>query len=395
RGHGRPVVGRWLDGGNAAQWIGSNRAILVSGVLIVSLFAVTFVGSNRIELNDQYSKYFSEDLEFRRDTDFARSRLNGIINIDFNIESSGQTEVIAPAALGEVEAFANWLRTQPSVTYVHSPVNLFKKLNQNFHNDDERYFSIPDTREMVAQYLLILELSLPRGQDTSNFITLDKSAIKLSAITSDLTAAESRELRVAAENWFRQNSAVGLTAEGMSTHLMFAYVSQNNIEGMLRGVPLALLGIAMILGWSFHSFWIGAAALISITLPIAASFGIWGLLYGQIGTAAAVVAAVAVGIVVDDTVHFLTRYHDAKATDLSNRESSIKALRRSGPAIITSSLILTLGFFILSFSTFKVNQNMGGLMVIVTVVALIFVLIILASIFAAQTNKITESKNAV
>ena len=198
---------------------------------------------------------------------------------------------------------------------------------------------------------------------------------------------------MAAENWFQKHSAAGLTAEGMSTHLMFAYVSQNNIEGMLRGVPLALFAIAIILGWSFRSVPIGAAALVSITFPIASSFGIWGLLYGQVGTAAAVVAAVAVGIVVDDTVHFLTRYRDANLSGHSNRESAIKALQNSGPAITTSSLILTLGFLILSFSAFKVNQNMGGLMVIVTIVALFFVLVMLATIFAAQASKTRNSKN--
>ncbi len=176
---------------------------------------------------------------------------------------------------------------------------------------------------------------------------------------------------------------------------MFAYISKRNIDSMLRGNAIAIILIAVIMALALRSFGMGALSILPNAVPILMAFGLWALMVGQVGMASATVTATALGIVVDDTVHLLTKYLRGRREKGFNAEDAIRyAFRTVGPAILTTTLILTTGFAILAASTFKINAEMGLLTAMAIALALVFDFLFLPALLMLGKDR-TETENAV
>ena len=141
---------------------------------------------------------------------------------------------------------------------------------------------------------------------------------------------------------------------------MFSYISQRNIESMMRGTSVAIFLIAIIMIFALKSIRMGLISMIPNGLPILAAFGAWGVFIGEVGFSAAAVTVISLGIVIDDTVHFLTKFLRAqKEKGLNGADSVRYAFETVGVAIIANTIILAFGFAILTFSAFKINAEMG------------------------------------
>lgn len=115
----------------------------------------------------------------------------------------------------------------------------------------------------------------------------------------------------------------------------------------------------------------GAISLIPNLIPAVMAFGVWGLIDGEINMAISMVTGMTLGIIVDDTVHFMSKYLRARREKNLNPEDAVRfAFSSVGVALVVTSLILVAGFFVLSFSAFGLNSSMGKLTVITIVFAL-------------------------
>ena len=153
---------------------------------------------------------------------------------------------------------------------------------------------------------------------------------------------------------------------------MFAYISKRNIESMLLGTLVAVFMISGVILIALRDVRLGLLSLVPNLLPVALAFGIWGLFVGQVNMAVAIVAGMALGVVVDDSVHFLTKYQIArKELMLSSRDAVISAFNGVGTALVVTTIILVAGFAILAQSSFGVNSYMAMLTAIALVIALI------------------------
>jgi predicted RND superfamily exporter protein len=154
---------------------------------------------------------------------------------------------------------------------------------------------------------------------------------------------------------------------------MFAYITERNVQNMITATILAIAVIALIMVFALRSFSLGLLSLIPNGLPILATFGAWALLVGEVGFSVATVASISLGIVVDDTVHFLSKYVRARDERGLTVEDSIRyAFRNVGMAIVVNTIILTVGFFVMTLSSFKPNFDMG----LMTIIAIVFALIL-------------------
>ncbi|MCH8203135.1 MAG: MMPL family transporter [Proteobacteria bacterium] len=344
------------------------RSILViMGAASLALFALI----PTIELNDQWVEYFDERIEFRNDSEFAIANLNGPYIIEYSMEAIEAGGISNPEYLENLETFTAWLRTQPEVAHVFSYTDIIKRLNKNLNGDDPEFYRIPDERQLAAQYLLLYELSLPYGLDLNNRINIDKSATRVSATLVNVSTAELRTFVDRSQAYVASHLPPYMVGKATSASVMFSYISQRNIEGMLKGNVVAVIVIAGIMILALRSFAIGAMSIIPNAVPILMAFGVWALLVGQIGMAASVVAATSLGIVVDDTVHFLTKYLRGRREKGLNRPDAIRyAFETVGQAIILTTIILTFGFAVLATSTFLINAQMGLLTALTIVIAL-------------------------
>mgnify|MGYP003309603885 FL=1 len=240
------------------------------------------------------------------------------------------------------------------------------------HGDDPSWYSLPSSRELAAQYLLLYELSLPFGLDLNNQINIDRSAARFTVTTENIDTEDLKDLANRSEAWLRENTPSHMWAEGSGGSIMFAYISERNIRSMLFGTSIAILLIGLTLVIALRSVKIGTLSMIPNLVPMLLAFGFWGVTVGQINVSSAIVAAICLGIVVDDSVHFLSKYLRAMREKGLNAENAVHyAFSTVGKAMVTTSIILILGFLVLMLSTFQVNVTFGLLSAITIGLALI------------------------
>lgn len=177
--------------------------------------------------------------------------------------------------------------------------------------------------------------------------------------------------------WLAENKPAAITSEHSSHTLLFAHVGVRSIASLLQGAFAAFLVIAVMLAIMFRSALVGLVSLLPNLLPIGAAFGCWALLNGKISMGLAGVSAMAIGIIVDDTVHFLYHYIQGVRQHGCKERSLRETFSQSMSGIVISSVLLMLGFLVLSFSTFEKNAQMGILTGMTIGLALLFDLLLL------------------
>lgn len=348
------------------------------GATGVALLFIAFIPRN--DLNDDTVEYFDERLPLRQAFDFVQQNLTGIDTIAYSLPAGAPDGIYDPAYLKRVEAFADWWKRQPEVTHVSTFVDVVKRLNRTMHGDDPAYYRLPDERALIAQYVLLYELSLPQGLDLNDSVTFDKSATRLSVNIANTRSKELLEIEARAQQWFAEN-APEMQTYGSSLSIMFAHLGQENIYGMMRGTVLALVLIAVTLIVFLRSWKFGLLSLLPNAFPAAIAFGIWGLTSGQVNLAVAGVFSITLGIVVDNTIHFFSKYLYARRQMGRMPEDAIRyAFSTVGAALLVTTAALALGFLVLAQSDFALNASMGTMTAMVVVIALAFDLLFLPSL---------------
>ena len=366
------------------------RKPLIFGWAAVAVAMVLAIPRN--ELNDVLVHFFDESVEFRRDTDFMDERLSGNTVLDYSLEAPTSGGVTDPLFLTDVSNFAEWFREQPSVRNVSVITDTFRQLNQSMHGDAEDAYRIPETRELAAQYLLLYELSLPLGLDLNNQIDTTRSATRMTVSAETLYSRDLLDLNARAEAWHQENAThiAGINSTGPSA--LFAYIGQRNIQAMLIGTLVVLLAISAILLFALRSLRLGLVSVVPNVLPAVMGFGIWGLAVGQVGLSLSVVAAMTIGIVVDDTVHFLAKYRRARRDYGHDPENAVRyAFETAGRALFTTTLVLVAGFLIFAFSPFIPTAQVGVLVAMIIGFALIADLSLLPALLTTVDRSSEEA----
>ncbi len=355
----RSISAEWFD--RFSLFVIAKRKILLIITSLITIFLAS--GILQLELTDNWLKYFDKRYQFREDTDFVTDNLTGILTFEYSLNSGSENGVSNPDYLQKVENFAEWFRQQPEVLHVQSFTDIMKRLNKNMNADDPEYFRLPDSSELAAQYLLLYELSLPFGRDLNNRIDVGKSSTRLTVSLDTLTASQQQDLDTRAQSWLNAN-APDMVTEASGVTIVFAHLSQRNIKSMLSGTIIAMAIISLILIVVFRSLRIGLISLIPNFIPAALSLGLWGYLVGRVGLAGSVMTAFAFGIIVDDTIHFLTSYLKARRDDKSPADAIRATFQHVGHALWTTSLVLASGFLVFATSGFEVSWVLGVLVML-------------------------------
>ncbi|NOZ11571.1 MAG: MMPL family transporter [Gammaproteobacteria bacterium] len=351
------------------DFVVGRRVPLFWGMMALSLIIVSFIP--RLELDDRFIQWFDESIPFRVDTDFATANLTGPYVLEFSIESGETGGISEPEYLKQLESFTVWLRAQPEITHVNSLIHVMKRLNKSMHGDDPGWYRLPDRRELAAQYLLLYEMSLPYGLDLNSQINLDKSATRLTVTLDTLPQKQIIEVIERTESWLAENMPPPMQAKATGTIVMFVNLAMRNIIGMLGGTALAFVLISLTLVLALRSIRLGLISLIPNFLPVLVTFGLWAIFVGEIGIIASMITATSMGLIVDDTVHILSKYHRAKREHSISTHDAIRySFSHVGKALWVTTLIMIAGFSVLAFSSYKLNVDMGVLTVMAVAVAL-------------------------
>ena len=353
-----------------ADFVITRHRLLLWGMLGFSAIMAVLAMQNVV--NDRFSETISKPSEFRDDNEMLDSQFGGLYNIDFNLRAGDEGGISEPEYLQHVDDFATWLRAQPEVMNVFTYADTIKRLNQNMHGNNPEYYRIPESRELAAQYLLLYEMSLPYGLDINNVVNSEKSATRLlvsfpSADTNDVI-----ELRERMLNWQQEHLPPTMQHSGTGYTIMWSMLGRRALISSIYSSIIALLLISGLLIVVLRSFRYGLISLIPNLLPAAVGFGLWAMVNGELNMALMNVMVITIGIVVDDTVHFLSKYQRAREEEGADAENAVRyAFRSVGPALWVTTLVLVSGFLMMSLSQFTPNSTMGMLTAIVLVAALI------------------------
>ena len=322
------------------------------------------------EVNDVSTEYFASSTDFGKSVEKRAETLNGSQGIDFALYTGQEGGVNDPAFIEIMRDFSAWLEQQPEVDHVATLSDTYKRLNKNMHGDDQSWYQIPEDRELAAQYLLLYEMSLPYGLDLNNQLNIDKSAVRLTVTIKNVGSREMVALEDRAREWMAENGPdIRLTAASPS--LMFAHIGETNMKSMIKSIFLAFVIISGILVFALKSLRLGLISLLPNILPALVGFGFWSLISGEINLALSIVSSMTLGIIVDDTVHFLSKYQYARKDGMDAEAAVRYAFASVGRALMITTIVLALGFSMLMFSAFRLNSDMGMATSLVIVIALI------------------------
>ena len=231
-----------------------------------------------------------------------------------------------------------------------------KRLNKNMNGDNPAFYRLPENSRLAAQYLLLYELSVPFGMDLNNRINVAKSATRMTVTLKRLKSEELRALEARGQKWLSAN-APGLAKEASGYSLIFAHLAIRNTLSMLWGTLIGMILISLILIGIFKSLRLGLISLVPNLIPAAMAFGVWGYLYSEVGPAGSLVTAIAFGIVVDDTIHFMSKYLKGRREGLSASDAVRTTFRSVGFALFSTTSILVLGFLVFATSGFAIHLD--------------------------------------
>ncbi|MBD3668105.1 MAG: MMPL family transporter [Kangiella sp.] len=399
----------WMD--SFADFVVNKRKVLLPVMAVISIAIIAAIPKN--ELNDEFVKYFDESIDFRVDSDYTAENLTGLYTAFYSIDTKTGSGIHEPEFMAMLKDFVEFAEQQPEVLHVQSYTDVMKRLNKSMNGDREECYALPkpsldkgcnavlledgevadlDTliRELTAQYTLIYETSLPRGMDINNQVNSDKSGTRIQIALENLSSVQVLNLEERFSQWFEKN-APQMEISGSSPAIMFAHIGQNNIYSMLKGTAWALVLISLLLIFALRSLKLGMLSLIPNIVPMAVAFGIWGLFQGQIGMGLSVVTGMTLGIVVDDTVHFLSKYLRARREKGLDKEAAVKyAFHTVGMALTVTTIVLVLGFLVLGMSHYVMNSHMGILTAITLAVALIIDFLLLPPLLMLGGKKLKD-----
>ena len=314
-------------------------------VPVISCFLMAFIPLNKT--NDNPLEFYSERYTTSAaDSKWISQRIGGTFPVSYELNSQGI--VSDPEFLREVDKFSEWLASNKEVLHVSSLSKIMKNLNKTLHGKQEEWNIIPTEPDLSAQYLFFYEMSLPYGLDLTNSISQNKESIKLVASLKELGSLEYREFAKKVENYASQNMPEDMVSIGTGTRPIFAFMSNMLITQLTYALGIGIVLITATIILFFRSIRYGMLTSVTNLLPIGVAFGIWAIVSGEISMLVGIGMGTTLGIIVDFTVHFLSKYlHARRQKNLSAEEAVEYAFETVGFALIITSFSLILGFLVL------------------------------------------------
>jgi predicted RND superfamily exporter protein len=343
------------------------RAVVLAAL---TLSCLSLLGWTGLRVNTDFLSYFPENTSIRRDVDDFHQSLGGGVLFYVVVDAGRSHGATEPAVLRAIVQLQEFLMSTGKVDKTVSVADFLRTMHREMNGGDPAFEVIPPTRDLVAQYLLLLE-----GTDLSRYLDFDASSVNI-VVNHHVRSSWELASLLAQLDAFRATLdpalTVGVTGENILIHNAADVMVINEITSFIY----AFAFIGLIHAWLFKSFTAAVLSLIPNVIPIFAGFGLMGLMGVPLNTGTAMVATVAIGIAVDDTVHFVDAFRRHLAATGDAATAVLLTLQSQGRPIIYVSLTLAAGFLVLTASNFVPTRNFGMFSAIVMLVAMLTELVL-------------------
>ncbi len=370
--------------------IGARKVILIAtGLLLLpSLYFLT-----KVEVDTNFVRNFKEDAPIRKGLEYFDQTYKGALSLEFMLDSGKEEGIKDPAFLQRALEFQQYVTSLEGSGKATSVMNYLMKINQVMHDDNPEYFKVPETRNMVGQYLLLYSSSGP-DEDLTDLMDFSGQRMRISVLFA-VAPSKITKQRVEAIEAYAATHFPDLNIKTSGRAVLFNNMDTYVLQGLSSSFAISLLLITICFFVLLRSFKYGMMALIPNVLPIIMAGAVMGLFGIYLDFATLMIAATTLGIAVDDTIHFMSSYVKYRKENCDHEKAIVQTFRSNGPAIISTSIILTIGFSMLMFSSFVPNIFMGAIGVLVILFALIGDLVLLPALIPPRNSMKEEIKSDI
>lgn len=332
--------------------------ILAVGAVVLSVAAA---GVGRVRVDTDFLKFFWPHERIRQDVEFIENRLCGTQDLSLSVRAPTVGAFKDPAALAVLEDLQTFAAGLPRVDVTTSLVDYLKDMNMSFYDEDPRRSVLPATRRLVEQFLLLYN-----ADDLEDFVTPDFRHARIMIHLSEHSLGRLGEIARRIE---AHTAALDTPFEIKITGYMAQEINTARVivEDQAKNLFQSVASIGLVMWLVLRSFRLALLFLMPNLFPIVLNFGLMGYTGVALDTGTALIAAAAFGIVVDDTVHFMMDYRERRRGGDGVEPAVLSVMREKGEAVLTSFLVLTLGFGVLLLSRFVPIFHFGLLNVFVLV----------------------------
>ena len=356
----------------------NDKKIILFGTLIVAIIGL---GLAFVKVDSNTIRYFDKDVEIRKSAEFTMEHLTGSMSYILLVDSGKKDGIKEPAFLRTIEKFyADYQKAFPKdVRDMISLMDIIKRYNEILNHKNV----IPEDRKLVAQYLLLYSMGLPQGKEITDQMDFDQRKLRINVLTNIVDTSKDMKMINYAKKWWAK-TAYKLTLTGQTA--MYAYMQKDITDTLIYSLSLTILIVSLMMLLIFKRLKILWILLLPNLLPVILVIGMMGWLGLTIDMGVAIAGAIIIGVAVDDTIHFLVKYFDARKRGLGMAETFDEVLHYAGRAILFTTVVLSLSFSMFVFSTFTPNQNFGVVTASALAIALLIDLIYLPALLSIMDN---------
>ena len=340
-------------------------------------------GLTSLKIDSNSIKYFDESTTVRSGSNFIEKSITGSMVYEIVLDSTVQDGAKSPEFYKKITEFEKvLLKRYPNITFTTSVKDIIERMHSVL--DKNSITTLPDNQNSVAQYLLLYSMSLPQDMGLNDKMDSDQRFLRLSINSKIQDSSKNLEMMKWIELWWKQNSDYSATVQGQTS--IFSYMQNSIMDTILFSISATLILVVFAMFFIFKNIKMLWIFILPNIAPILLVGGMMGYLGRNVDTGVAISASVILGIAVDDTIHFFSKYFQAIKT-MSFEESIDYVINHSGAAMILTTLILSFTFSIFGVSSFVPNVNFAIVTVVALNIALLLDLVLLPALLSLFYNK--------
>lgn len=350
----------------------STRYPIVIIAATVALLALFGSKITTVKINNDPLSYFQPDHPFVVDANTLHDDVAGLKVFSVTLSSEEEELFKTPAGIAKISAVEALLEATGLFDKTQSLAGIIALMHQEYHKGDTQYYRVPSSSEDVDLYLS----SLMR-QDIEAFVTEDYSRARIMVrhnLSDSIALNRSLDdFREVVPIVLGPDVSYALTGK----NLMVNRAAESLVSGQISSLFLILAIIFVLFSFLYTSVLAGALSLVPNIIPVLLNFGLMGFLGVPLNPGTAMVAAIAIGVAVDDTIHLMTRFGAESRNHLHESDAVRATIRGEAIPIISTSIALALGFSVLSFSSFSIVAQFGLLAAATMLYALVSDLLVM------------------
>jgi hypothetical protein len=363
-----------------AKWYGEfivkfDKKIFTATLL---LFMAIGFGITQVKVDSNTVRYFKEDVPWRKAVNFIQDNISGPMTYEIVVDSNVKDGVKSPKFLKTTERFYKdfYAKFPEEVRHIGSLLQVIKKFNEVMNHSK----TVPNDQNLIAQYLLLYTLSLPQGMEINDQMDIEERMFRITASMNVTDTSKDLEMMTWVENWWKNNSDYKAEVNGQTA--MFAHMQHDVTDTLIQSITIAIVAVSLMMLLIFRNARLLPLFVLPNILPIALVVGIMGWLNIDIDIGVAIAGAIIIGVAVDDTIHFLVKYFEARNRGANMKDALTYVMQYAGNAIIFTTIILSLAFSVFVFSDFLPNYMFGVVTASALIIAVIADLLMLPAVLS-------------